>query len=472
MAGLQGLTGGSLLAGWGLNNDNAPKASDNLAAAGMIRENNELARSGRDNVGLQTLQGLSGTFGGLKQYDQAQSQQQFQKEYATALQSGDRQQIRDLMGKYPQQLQAVQAGMKWNDDDHRAAIGDLASRGQIAAQMSPDTFKSWVGNNAQALNGVGVDPNQLLSMHQKDPQGTAQLISAFGMQALGPEEYWKAQDRFVGRGIEQQEANEKARSNQASENNTRRGQDLSHGAQMARLNHDKYVYKQSQAQIARAGAAADMDVYELNTKILSTGIDPLTGKAATSTRIKQAGKWKDGNDGYNDSLISGQRGIDKIDSLLDKASLDGVGRFAGRNWDVTTNADGLANRNVIEELKSGAFVQNVQVMRGMGALSNAEGQKLQNLIARLDYTQPENVVRSQLDEIKTQYSVLQKVSGREAESMGYSSSGYDTYLSGVQAKKEQSTGGNNQAPQQQATQSQQPTGGNYTSKSGIQFTVK
>lgn len=76
--------------------------------------------------------------------------------------------------------------------------------------------------------------------------------------------------------------------------------------------------------------------------------------------------------------------------------------------DATTSEEGLANRNAIEELKSGAFVQNVQMLRGLGSLSNAEGSKLENLIARLDVTQPEDVVRKQLSEIRSQYSVLQR----------------------------------------------------------------
>ena len=42
----------------------------------------------------------------------------------------------------------------------------------------------------------------------------------------------------------------------------------------------------------------------------------------------------------------------------------------------------------------------------MGSLSNAEGQKLENLIAKLDITQPEEVVRKQLSEIRSQYSVF------------------------------------------------------------------
>ncbi len=85
--------------------------------------------------------------------------------------------------------------------------------------------------------------------------------------------------------------------------------------------------------------------------------------------MSQAKRWLDGNNNYNNALITGERGIEKIDSLLGKKELEGIGRFEGRNIDGFTSAEGLANRNAIEELKSGAFVQNVQTMRGMGSLS-------------------------------------------------------------------------------------------------------
>ncbi|MDD8241440.1 DNA transfer protein [Escherichia coli] len=425
----QGINSGGFLAGIGGQNSNAPKASDVSEALAYIRQNNEMERSGRNNIGLQALQGLGSVAQTYKAAKQQEADAAFQKEYAAAIQSGDRQQVRDLMTKYPGQLEKIQSGMKWADEDQRDEIGNLAAGGQIASMMGGDAFSKWIGNNATRLSNQGVDPQQLLSMYQKDPQATSQLIGQYGQFALGHEKYWDLQDKMVGRQQEQQRINETIRNNDMTNARAIRGQDLSYKAQMARLNHDKYVFKQSQAALERAGQLQDMDVLSLNSQIAATGIDPLTGKAATSARMSQAKRWLDGNNNYNNALITGERGIEKIDSLLGKKELEGIGRFEGRNIDGFTSAEGLANRNAIEELKSGAFVQNVQTMRGMGSLSNAEGQKLENLIAKLDITQPEEVVRKQLSEIRSQYSVFQKVAAREAESMGYSSSGYDTYVS-------------------------------------------
>ena len=427
MATWQGSNGG-LLAGIGGVNSNAPSVNDIGNTLQLIRQNNDIERSGANNVGLTALQGLSGIAGVFQQEKQAQRQKEFQQAYANAYASGDRGALRQLATQYPDQIESVRKGMGFIDEDQRNSIGTLAAGARLASS-SPEAMQSWLQNNAKELTRVGVDPNNVAQMYQQNPSGFGEFVDHLGMAALGPIDYFNVQDKMAGRQQEQQRINETIRNNDMTNARAIRGQDLSYKAQMARLNHDKYVFKQSQAALERAGQLQDMDVLSLNSQIAATGIDPLTGKAATSARMSQAKRWLDGNNNYNNALITGERGIEKIDSLLGKKELEGIGRFEGRNIDGFTSAEGLANRNAIEELKSGAFVQNVQTMRGMGSLSNAEGQKLENLIAKLDITQPEEVVRKQLSEIRSQYSVFQKVAAREAESMGYSSSGYDTYVS-------------------------------------------
>lgn len=427
MATWQGTNGG-LLAGIGGVNSNAPSVNDIGNTLQLIRQNNDIERSGANNVGLTALQGLSGIAGVFQQEKQAQRQKEFQQAYANAYASGDRGALRQLATQYPDQIESVRKGMGFIDEEQRNSIGTLAAGARLASS-SPEAMQSWLQNNAKELTRVGVDPNSVAQMYQQNPSGFGEFVDHLGMAALGPIDYFNVQDKMVGRQQEQQRINETIRNNDMTNARAIRGQDLSYKAQMARLNHDKYVFKQSQAALERAGQLQDMDVLSLNSQIAATGIDPLTGKAATSARMSQAKRWLDGNNNYNNALITGERGIEKIDSLLGKKELEGIGRFEGRNIDGFTSAEGLANRNAIEELKSGAFVQNVQTMRGMGSLSNAEGQKLENLIAKLDITQPEEVVRKQLSEIRSQYSVFQKVAAREAESMGYSSSGYDTYVS-------------------------------------------
>jgi hypothetical protein len=229
----QGINSGGFLAGIGGRNSNAPKASDVSEALAYIRQNNEIERSGRNNIGLQALQGL----GSVAQTYQAAKQQEadaaFQKEYAAAIQSGDRQQVRDLMTKYPGQLEKIQSGMKWADEDQRNSIGTLAAGARLAAS-SPEAMQSWLQNNAKELTRVGVDPNSVAQMYQQNPSGFGEFVDHLGMAALGPIDYFNVQDKMVGREIDRGKLAETIRSNQAGEaltvrgqNITMRGQDLS-----------------------------------------------------------------------------------------------------------------------------------------------------------------------------------------------------------------------------------------------------
>ncbi|HFV9294515.1 TPA: phage DNA ejection protein [Serratia fonticola] len=406
--------------------------------------------------------------------EQAQQQQAamqaFQKDWQTAYSSGDPKQLDALVAKYPGQMETVQKAIGFRDDNHRMALGNAARDLRIAMSSgNPEAVAMAAQNHADTLGSVGATPQEIMQQFQQDPKGLLQTVDTVGMGALGVKDYFGVQNDQAQRQIQRDQLAETIRSNKAGEGLQAQGQNLSYSAQMARLNHDKMVYKQSQAAINKADAAGEIDAYKLNAQIASTGMDPLTGKPATGARLNAAKRWLEGNQGFNEALITGQRGIEKINGLLANEKLEGVGKFAGRIPEIGLSDAGIQSRNSIEELKSGAFVQNVQMLKGMGALSNAEGEKLQNLISKLDVTQPEEVVRRQLGEIRSQYATLQRVSEAEAAAMGYSSQGFDTY---VQERQKPAAGPQSGAPTQQAPAAQPQSTGSYTSKSGIQFKVE
>lgn len=343
--------------------------------------------------------------------------------------------------QFPDFAQNIQQEIGIQDEEHAKFVNKALGRLSVAMQSNdPGQISQAIQSGNAAWSSLGTSADAINGLIQNDPQQASSLLRGAYMSTLPFEKQADITQK-------QDALKEDARQADMQNATTRQGQQLSYGAQMARLNHDKYVYRQSQAALKKYGDVQDMDTLALNSQIASTGVDPLTGKPATGARMGQARKWLEGNNGYNESLITGERGIEKIDSLMNKGDLSGVGRVEGRYPDAMTSAEGLENRNAIEELKSGAFVQNVQMLRGLGALSNAEGSKLENLIARLDVTQPADVVKKQLGEIRSQYSVLQKVAGREAESMGYSSNGYDTYVSERKSQRDQQqAAGQPQAP--------------------------
>lgn len=216
---------GGLLAGLGGVNTNAPQASDANTALAFIRQNNEDERSGRNNIGLQALQGIGSVMDIYNQQEQAQRKQQFQQAYGQAYASGDRNAMRQLAAQYPDQLDAVRNGMKFVDEDQRATVGNLAAAARLAA-TSPEAMGAWLQNNSADLQRVGLDPADIAQTYQQNPKQFGEFVDHLGMAALGPVDYFNAQDKIVGQALNRDKLNETIRSNQAGESLQRRGQDI------------------------------------------------------------------------------------------------------------------------------------------------------------------------------------------------------------------------------------------------------
>lgn len=136
----QGINSGGFLAGIGAQNENAPKASDINATLGLIRENNELARSGANNVGLTALRGLAGV---ADIYNQEREGEQVQVKrtdgifgtlgnYVSQLSNGkmlNNEQVQDLINT--SKLMANTEGEKFNQqmDDYLSTYGDSLPSG-------------------------------------------------------------------------------------------------------------------------------------------------------------------------------------------------------------------------------------------------------------------------------------------------------------------------------------------------------
>ncbi|EIU2206755.1 phage DNA ejection protein, partial [Shigella flexneri] len=236
MATWQGTNGG-LLAGIGGVNSNAPSVNDIGNTLQLIRQNNDIERSGANNVGLTALQGLSGIAGVFQQEKQAQRQKEFQQAYANAYASGDRGALRQLATQYPEQIESVRKGMGFIDEDQRNSIGTLAAGARLASS-SPEAMQSWLQNNAGELARVGVNPQDVAQMYQQNPRQFGEFVDHLGMNSLGPEKYFDLQDKMQGRQVTmrgQDLDSQTAARNQAI---TMRGQDIQANLGQQRINLD------------------------------------------------------------------------------------------------------------------------------------------------------------------------------------------------------------------------------------------
>ncbi|HFM5207229.1 phage DNA ejection protein [Escherichia coli] len=438
----QGINSGGFLAGIGGQNSNAPKASDVSEALAYIRQNNEMERSGRNNIGLQALQGLGSVAQTYKAAKQQEADAAFQKEYAAAIQSGDRQQVRDLMTKYPRQLEKIQSGMKWADEDQRDEIGNLAAGGQIASMMGGDAFSKWIGNNATRLSNQGVDPQQLLSMYQKDPQATSQLIGQYGQFALGHEKYWDLQDKMVGRQLEKGRLDESIR--QADMENARGWANIQNAqldrAQRAQMHNDNVALKLQELGMKQQESGkidpklvrdlnSDINGFSKNYSAMRSASDNLQALGKRNTPAAQLGMI------FNYMKSLDPQSVVREGEQVQVKRTDGIFGTLG---------------NYVSQLSNGKMLNNEQVQDLINTsklMANTEGEKF----------------NQQMDDYLSTYGdslpsgLTKQLQSRKAK----------LYEDIQQPAQQQS---NNQQPTN--TQQQQSQSGSYTSKSGIQFTVE
>ncbi|EEW5972403.1 phage DNA ejection protein [Escherichia coli] len=456
MATWQGTNGG-LLAGIGGVNSNAPSVNDIGNTLQLIRQNNDIERSGANNVGLTALQGLSGIAGVFQQEKQAQRQKEFQQAYANAYASGDRGALRQLATQYPDQIESVRKGMGFIDEDQRNSIGTLAAGARLASS-SPEAMQSWLQNNAKELTRVGVDPNSVAQMYRQNPSGFGEFVDHLGMAALGPIDYFNVQDKMAGREIDRGRLAETIRSNQAGEALTARGQNITMRGQD--LSMQRASMKGAVGNNERTVQLADGRTVTVGGKLHGAGANafyegidnegnmvrvPAGSIAAPATSAASAQNYAMKKDL---DAISGA----SIDDLGFMTGITGSSGSPALGADIRSRASGGDQRklyNAAQRIQGKMQNQGIAAARDMGASginTVAEAKMYFQGMPQVDFSSPEALQQSMRD--IQQYT--------------------DNY--NQQYNVNVGNGGKKSSMQQPPTQ--QSAGGSYTSKSGIQFTVE
>ncbi|EGD0392100.1 TPA: phage DNA ejection protein [Escherichia coli] len=468
MATWQGSNGG-LLAGIGGVNSNAPSVNDIGNTLQLIRQNNDIERSGANNVGLTALQGLSGIAGVFQQEKQAQRQKEFQQAYANAYASGDRGALRQLATQYPDQIESVRKGMGFIDEDQRNSIGTLAAGARLAAS-SPEAMQSWLQNNAKELTRVGVDPNNVAQMYQQNPSGFGEFVDHLGMAALGPIDYFNVQDKMAGREIDRGKLAETIRSNQAGEALQARGQNLSYqsamtghniAAQRLALDQQEFGFKMQQAQEKAQQLISEAPKLSVN---MEKGIETAVNNATASS-----------NSANSMSALAQQFRAEKPTTGLFGNAQNMFAKLTGSDTtlrDLRIRQNALVNSQVLKFLPPGpATDKDVEIVR-QGAPTDMDNPET---VARwLDAMANLERRNAQFNEFKAEWM---SANGNPGQSRN------GGQILGLDVKKGESLGSavkrymsmnTDAAPAQDSTPSGEPRNqvGSYTSKSGIQFTVE
>lgn len=395
MAFSQSWNGGGLLAGIGGNNTNAPQVTDVNSTLALIRNNNELDRSGANNTGLQALQGLGGVAQAYQQAAQQDAQAAFNQAHAKAWDTGDTSVLRQFAAQNPAFVDQAQKAVSHLNDQQKSDIGSLAAGMRVSLSQGPQAFSKFVNSNADALNRVGADPNTVLQMGVTDPRQAQQFVDTLGMSSLGGKDYFDTVDKQQGRQIDASKLQETIRSNQAGESLQSRGQDIQIRGQ----------------NISAQNSALDRQIRmaELQDKGLDRQIARETNLARlTELQQKQSDAQQKAADARQLKTQTAQQTYDTFNTALgtiaELKAAPGLGKAVGLNsmFPTLPGSDAANFEATLDTFKAQTFLPMVQSMKGMGALSDAEGKKLTDAVGALSTKMSEPEFNRSLNRIENQ----------------------------------------------------------------------
>lgn len=347
-----------------------------------------------------------------------QAQEQYRLDIGAALQNPTPQAFASLAVKYPQHREAYkQSWEQLNGEQQRAELQDMTTLAAALQSGSPDVALTKLEERAQAMRNAGKSTTEIDFLRQQiqaDPRAAygsvLRVLSGIpggdkvlgNLTTIGTEERAQAKAPFEVRtaaaGATKAEADARAATTDA---------DLKakYGEQTALLDLQKkgwdikaiendIAVKREANRIAAMNAATARANSDLQRQELSLKVRDAQSKLDSTIREKVA------------TAEAGAASIDNmlntIERIKGNKSLDDViGSFEGSLPRMVTSglddeeSDAIA---LIETLGSQAFLAQIPNIKGMGALSNAEGDKLQSALQNLGRAQGEKQFRANLDE--------------------------------------------------------------------------
>ncbi|HAC6520163.1 TPA_asm: acyltransferase [Salmonella enterica subsp. houtenae serovar 41:z4,z23:-] len=391
----QGINSGGFLAGIGAQNENAPKARDINATLGLIRENNDLARSGANNVALTGLRGLAGVADIYNQEQQQKALNAFNQVHANAWATGDPSGLFKFAQENPAFVAQAQQAFSGLNEQQRNDMGDLAMKANVALSQGSEAYSKFITDNKDRLNRVGANPDWMIQTGVQNPEQLSHMLTTMSLGALGPEKAFAVQDKMAGREIDRGRLAETIRSNQAGEALQQRGQDITVRGQ----------------NISAQNAALSREIQraELQDKVLDRQIARETNQIKLDElKQKQADVRQKAEIAKADRQAAAQGAVDTfstaLDSLNEIEQSPGLSKAVGiRSAFLTVPGSDAANFEArLDTFKAQTFLPMVQSLKGMGALSDAEGKKLSDAVGALSPRMSEKAFRDSIGKIRNQ----------------------------------------------------------------------
>lgn len=326
------------------------------------------------------------------QKQQAERAQAFQQAFGQAYQTGDKEQLTNLIGQFPEQFDMIKQAAGFKDEQRNQALGSLGI--QIKTQIesgNPQAAASLIANNADVLraSGPGYEPEALVQRLQDDPAGLAKQADMFSLLTLGPDKYYEVTG---GR--------EKLAMQARGQDITARGQDVqmaegaANRANAMNIKQLGIADKQLDREVQRLGQLAAAETNELKRKELKLKIDEKQQKLDSARKdLRVAGE---------SAIATFDRALGTIDEIKNSKGFSSAVGVPG----ITAFIPGTAakeTQGLIESLKSQAFLAEVEKMKGLGALTEREGAALTSAVGSLQLDMPEEAFTRSLDRIDSYF---------------------------------------------------------------------
>lgn len=322
--------------------------------------------------------------------------QQYVADLQTYLSKPTAQGASAMMAKYPESQKAMAASFDVYNKGQKEDIFKAGTQAYSAIQNGrPDLASSILDERIAAAENSGADTTDLVSLKQsleRDPRAAGAGL-ALTMSALDPDGWSKiageqraAEKAPAELSLAESKAGKAAVDAKFAE--SKAVQDLTKGGwEIQKLANDINISRQN-SQIAAINSSISREKNDLKRQELGLKLQEKIDKRDAAVNEKAA------------EVTAGRATIDNMLNTADRVlqtPMDVIGSAAGpiSSRAPTLSQDTADFEELVNTLSSQAFMAQIPALKGMGALSNAEGEKLQSSLQNLSLRQsPERLVEN------------------------------------------------------------------------------
>lgn len=351
------------------------------------------------NYSIETPDVLSGIAQGFSLgngFQQLQKQRALQQQYQTDLQAYNAnpsaQGAAALALKYPQQGEAVK--QHWGSLQEAERQDQSKAAGQVYAALNAgrgDIATRVVQRRIDALKNSGKDASaeeNILEMIKSNPDAAKGSIGLILANVNDPKTF---ATQFAALGKDAREAAKlpgelaKAEADLADTRATTQKTQAEAGIKQVEAQNapTRVALENETAQQGILNSESSRRIQELNTQIAQANSETQRGQLILERDKMVAEQGKKNVEKANEAqsqFDTVQSTLGTIDRVLNHPGLDGfffgAGTIGGKQAGIIPGTESKDFRALIDQLTSQQFLANIKQMSGMGALSNAEGEKI------------------------------------------------------------------------------------------------